>query len=72
MSTATLEKPLTLPPGRTEAEALALAVEWRRTVWKQWARNEDHRLARLKAICTRICNGDQESGSRLATKALWS
>jgi hypothetical protein len=65
-------------PVRTEAEirekreALAVAVAWRKIIWRQAARDEDERIDRLTDVCTRLCDGDLDAGRQLATKAIWS
>jgi hypothetical protein len=53
-------------------EALAVAVAWRKIIWRQAARDEDERIDRLTDVCTRLCDGDLDAGRRLATKAIWS
>jgi hypothetical protein len=53
-------------------EALAVAVAWRKIIWRQAARDEDERIDRLTAVCTRLCEGDISAGMELATKAIWS
>lgn len=60
-----------LPPGRTEREAIEVARKHRKIIF---ARNipEDQRIDELVAICTELCCGDEESGKRLATRAIWS
>lgn len=62
---------LTLPPGRTESEAIARAVEFKRTLWAN-LKNEDERLVQLEAACIRACCGDVRSGKALAQIAIWS
>ena len=73
MSSSYLHQPL-----RSEAEfarqreALAVAVAWRKIIWRQAARDEDERLDRLVAVCTRLCDGNLAAGKRLATTAIWT
>lgn len=57
---------------RAEQNLLAIAVQWRKILWKQPARNEDDRLSQLVDVCTRLKDGDRTAGEHLATKALWT
>lgn len=63
---------LTLPFGRTEREAVVVAVKWRRIIWRQPADSEDERIGRLIKQCVKLCCGDRDSGERLAQRAIWS
>jgi len=56
---------------RERREALAVAVAWRKIIWRQAARDEDERIDRLVAVCARLCDGDIAAGKRLATAAIW-
>ena len=53
-------------------DALAVAVSWRKIIWRQAARNEDERIDRLVDVCTRLCDGDETAGKALATTAVWT
>ena len=57
---------------RARADALAVAIAWRKIIWRQAAKDEDERLDRLVDVCTRLCDGDISAGKQLATKAIWS
>lgn len=67
---------LELPPRdealvRAEREKEEAAVHWRRHLWETvW--DEEERLERLISICTRLEDGNEEAGKRLATKAIWT
>lgn len=63
---------LTLPPGKTEDEAVRIAKQHREVIWRTIGGPEDRRLEQLQLICQQMCLGDRESGRRLATLALWS
>lgn len=70
--------PSLLQPKRSESEvrekrdALAVAVAWRKIIWRQAANNEDERIDRLIDVCTRMMDGDPTKGKQLATDAIWS
>jgi len=65
-------KPLTLPFGRTEAEAVAVAIKHQKIIWaSREFRNEEQRIAELERRCTLMCLKDRESGKRLASRAIW-
>jgi len=53
-------------------DALAVAVAWRKIIWRQPAKNEDERIDRLTDVCIRLCDGDVPAGEDLATTAIWS
>jgi len=61
---------LKLPPGRSESEALARAVEVRQSLWRN-LKHEDQRLQHLEDFCIRLC-GDRASGKELARRAIWT
>ena len=53
-------------------DLLAVALAWRKIIWRQAARDEDERLDRLADICRRLCDGDDAAGKQLASKAIWT
>lgn len=57
---------------RAEQNALAVAVQWRKIIWRQAARDENERIDRLISVCTRLCDGDKAAGKALAQKAIWT
>jgi len=57
---------------RARKEALEVAVAWRKIIWRQAAKDEDERIDRLVAVCTRLCDGDTAAGTSLATMAIWT
>jgi hypothetical protein len=57
---------------RARADALPVAVAWRKIIWRQAAKDEDERIGRLLDVCTRLCDGDTAAGKELATNAIWS
>jgi hypothetical protein len=66
---------LTLPPGRTEAEAVAVAVKWKRIIWEGAAGkglDDNGKLDLLVHTCTELCQKDRASGKRLATMAIYA
>lgn len=66
---------LTLPPGRTVAEAIAVAARHRYLIWRGRAfrgLTDDQRSELLKRTCTELCCGDAESGERLAQMAIYT
>lgn len=69
---AAMRETFTLPPGRTVAEALAVAQMHRRIIWRQPANSEDERIGRLIKQCVKLCCGDAESGERLAQRVIWT
>lgn len=62
---------MTLPPGRSHAEALERAVITRDMLWKTGL-PEDAILIQLESYCTRLFGGDAAAGAALATEAIWS
>ena len=56
---------------REGREAFAIALAWRKIIWRQAARDEDERIDRLVAVCVRLCDGDLAAGKQLATSAIW-
>jgi hypothetical protein len=73
MTSADLAQPFrTEAEAREEGEALAVAVAWRKIIWRQAARDEDERIDRLTAVCIRLCDGDFAAGRQLATRAIWT
>lgn len=62
---------MTLPAGKTHAEALERAVITRDILWKTHL-PEDAILTQLESYCTRLLGGDRAAGAALATEAIWS
>ena len=56
----------------TTVDRLAVAVAWRKIIWREPAQNEDERLDRLKDVCRRLHDGDERKGDDLMTQALWT
>jgi len=67
------DPPLKLPAGKTEADALKLAIYYRKELWgrSRAGRSEDQLITALNEICTSLCCGDRISGRRLATRAIY-
>lgn len=63
---------LTLPPGKTEDEAVRIAKQHREIIWRTISGPEDRRLDQLVLCCTGMCCGDVASGKRLAQLAIWA
>jgi hypothetical protein len=73
MTSSYLAKPLRSElEVRERREALAVAVAWRKIIWRQAAKDEDERIDRLVAVCARLCDGDLDAGKTLATQAIWT
>ena len=68
---ASVREGFTLPPGRTEAEAIAVAKKHRAIIWSKRTKHEDEKIDEFNAICIEMCCGDRESGERLAKRAIW-
>jgi hypothetical protein len=62
-----------LPAGKTRADALALAVAYRKLLWSpdNCTGPEDQRIDALNAYCTRLYRGDKKAGRDLAIDAIW-
>jgi hypothetical protein len=55
---------------RTDRERLAVAVSWRKIIWRS-SDPEDNKIDRLIDVCTKLEDGDAEAGKRLASRAIW-
>jgi len=68
---------LKLPPGRTEAEAIAVARKWVQIIWFGSAGkglDENAKIDLLEKTCIEMCSRHKPSGERLAKIAagdLW-
>lgn len=62
---------MTLPAGKTHAEALERAVITRDLLWKARL-SEDEILTQLESYCTRLHGGDKAAGTALATEAIYA
>lgn len=65
--------PLKLPPGISEAQAVAVAVKWRALIWTGAAGrglDENGRIDLLERTCIGML-GDEKSGKRLASMAVY-
>ena len=56
----------------TTVDRLAVAIAWRKIIWRQAPHDEDERIDRLVGICTKLHDGDVEAGKQLASDAIWS
>lgn len=66
---------LRLPPGRTESDALAIAIKWKKLIFEGAAGkglDENGRIDLLVKTCTAMCSNHKPSGKLLATKAIWT
>ena len=63
-----------MPSGseRHDEDVVSIAVDWRKIIWRQAAKDEDERIDRLVDLCTRLCDGDGAAGKQLATQAIWT
>lgn len=64
---------MTLPVGKTHADAVERAVELREQLWSHagWMRRpEDERIDELTRLCTKLYGGDVKAGQALATEAI--
>ena len=64
-------EPLRLPDGRTEEQAVAVAVVFRQQIWARGGRTEDQKIAELERLCVKLCCNHRPSGKRLASMAIW-
>jgi hypothetical protein len=63
---------LVLPPGKTEDEAVRIARSHLLACKRAYPNDEERALAHFEDITRRMCNGDRESGKRLAQLAIWT
>lgn len=63
---------LKLPPGRTEAEALSVAISYRKQIWRYIAWSEDRKITELERVCTNLCCDDKASGEELAKRSIYN
>lgn len=63
---------MSLPAGKTHAEALERAVAMKRVLWRDIKFDEDQRIRELVNYCTRLHGGHRGEGEALAKEAIWA
>ena len=66
---------MSLPAGKTHADALRRAAELKRQLWSdaRWLRvPEDRRIEELNRLCTALYGGDKDAGLGLAREAIYA